>query len=62
MVAQIFAALMPLPVQPVAGHPDGRLAYVNEAMASMHGYTVEELLAMSPEQLLALVHPRGSRC
>jgi PAS domain S-box-containing protein len=35
----------------------GRKVFVNSAYAEMVGYTEEELLALSPEQTLDLVHP-----
>ncbi|MBN2100246.1 MAG: PAS domain S-box protein [Dehalococcoidia bacterium] len=34
-----------------------RFVYCNAAMARMTGYTVEELVSMSPEQFAALIHP-----
>jgi PAS domain S-box-containing protein len=34
-----------------------RLVFVNSAMADIMGYTVEEMLALSPEEARALVHP-----
>jgi PAS domain S-box-containing protein len=36
---------------------EGRKVFVNPAYAEMVGYTKEELLALSPEQTLDLVHP-----
>ncbi len=34
-----------------------RLVFANQVLADMLGYTVEELLSLSPEQVRALVHP-----
>jgi PAS domain S-box-containing protein len=36
---------------------DLRIVFANSAFAEMSGYTVEELLALSPENVKALVHP-----
>ncbi|MDM7998690.1 MAG: PAS domain S-box protein [Dehalococcoidia bacterium] len=34
-----------------------RIAYCNAAMAELTGFTVEELLSMTPEQIVGLIHP-----
>lgn len=34
-----------------------RLVYANRALAEITGYTVEELLSLSPEETTALIHP-----
>jgi PAS domain S-box-containing protein/putative nucleotidyltransferase with HDIG domain len=36
---------------------DGRVVFANPALAEISGYTVEELLALSPEEVEAVVHP-----
>jgi len=36
---------------------DGRVVFANPALAEISGYTVEELLALSPEEIEAVVHP-----
>ncbi len=36
---------------------DGRIVFANQAIANMLGYTVEELLVLSPEQVAGLAHP-----
>ncbi len=36
---------------------DGRIVFANQAIADMLGYTIEELLALSPEQVAGLAHP-----
>ena len=35
----------------------GRVVFANPALTTLSGYTVEELLSLSPEQLKAVVHP-----
>ncbi len=37
---------------------DGRIIFANAATAEMSGYSVEELLALSPAQVEAMVHPQ----
>jgi PAS domain S-box-containing protein len=34
-----------------------RVIYVNRAMCAINGYTAEELLAMTPQQIVAITHP-----
>jgi diguanylate cyclase (GGDEF)-like protein/PAS domain S-box-containing protein len=36
---------------------EGRVVFANPTMEAIHGYTVAELQAMSPEELMLLVHP-----
>lgn len=36
---------------------EGRIVFANQALAEMSGYTIEELLAFSPEEVQALIHP-----
>ncbi len=36
---------------------DFRIVFANEAMARISGYTVDELLSLSPEQVKIMVHP-----
>jgi len=36
---------------------DARVLFTNQAFADISGYTVDELLAMSPEEVQAFVHP-----
>jgi PAS domain S-box-containing protein len=36
---------------------DGRVVFASPALAEISGYTVEELLALSPEEVEAVVHP-----
>jgi len=36
---------------------DGRIVFANQAIADILGYTIEELLALSPEQVAGLSHP-----
>lgn len=36
---------------------DNRIVFANPAMVTIHGYTPEELLAMSPTEVMLLIHP-----
>ena len=36
---------------------DGRIVFANQAMAEMAGYSVQELLSLTPNQVTALIHP-----
>ena len=40
---------------------DGRIVFANQAIADLFGYTVDELLALEPEQVDALIHPDDRR-
>jgi PAS domain S-box-containing protein len=44
-------------LQGIAVFLDGRLVFVNPAMVTMTGYSVDELTAMSAEQVGELIHP-----
>jgi two-component system cell cycle sensor histidine kinase/response regulator CckA len=52
-----FATLVEKSLQGIAIFQGQRLVYANPAQCAHMGYPVEELQAMSREQLLALVHP-----
>lgn len=41
----------------IAQGPPPKLAFVNEYFADMLGYTVSDMLAMSPQEIYELVHP-----
>ena len=36
---------------------DGRLMYANEVITGKSGYSAEELMSLTPEQLMGLIHP-----
>ncbi len=36
---------------------DGRFVYANQAMSVINGYSVSEMLAMTPEEVWSIVHP-----
>ena len=50
-------ALVENAVQGILIFKEGRIAFANPAMAQIADYTVEELTALSPEQVVALIHP-----
>ena len=52
-----YRALVDHSLQGLAIFQDGRLVFVNQAFGDMTGYTVDELLALSPEEVRALLHP-----
>ncbi len=57
-----YRALVEQSLQGMAVIQDMRVVYANQALASLSGYSKEELLAMSPRQVEEVVHPedRGS--
>lgn len=44
-------------LQGIAVAQDGRIVFCNQAYADMLGHSVQELLAMTPQQIAACVHP-----
>jgi PAS domain S-box-containing protein len=54
---QAYTALVEGSLQGVGLLQEGRLVFANQMMASMLGYSVEELLQLSPEKVLELIHP-----
>ena len=52
-----YRALAENSLQGIAIFQKQRIVYVNPAMCAIMGYTSDELLAMSEEQILALTHP-----
>jgi two-component system cell cycle sensor histidine kinase/response regulator CckA len=56
MVGKSFRQLAEKSLQGIMVYQDTKLTYVNQAMADIHGHTVDELMAMSPTELVGLVH------
>jgi two-component system cell cycle sensor histidine kinase/response regulator CckA len=56
-VQDSFRELAEKSLQGIMVYQDGRLAYANPAMAEIHGYSVDELMAKSTDELFTLVHP-----
>jgi len=54
---EAYRTLVDNSLQGLAILQDGRVVFVNQAMAEIGGYTIEEMLAARPEQLQACVHP-----
>jgi PAS domain S-box-containing protein len=54
---QAYTALVEGSLQGVGLLQEGRLVFANQTMANILGYEVEELLQLSPEEVLALIHP-----
>lgn len=56
-MAQIFRSLVENATYGIIVYQDGRIVYANRAAGETTGYTVKELLKLSAEQGLYLVHP-----
>jgi len=54
---QTYRALVEHSLQGLAIVQDGRVVLANPALAEITGYSIDELLALSPEEVRALVHP-----
>ncbi len=54
---EAYRSLVDNSLQGLAIIQDGRMVFLNKAFSSSTGYTEEEMLAASPEQLQSLVHP-----
>ena len=54
---EAYRSLVDHLLQGLAIFQDGRVVFANQAMANITGYTVQEMLAMSPDQVQAFVHP-----
>jgi PAS domain S-box-containing protein len=52
-----YRTLIEQSLQSVVIVQDGRIVFANQRTAEVGGYAVEELLAMSPEQVLGIFHP-----
>jgi len=52
-----YRALVDHSLQGLEIFQDGRAVFANQAMAEITGYTVDEILAMSPQQIQDFVHP-----
>jgi len=54
---ETYQALVEGSLQGLALFQHGRIVFANQQLAEMTGYAVEELQAMSPEEVSTLVHP-----
>jgi PAS domain S-box-containing protein len=54
---QACRAIVENSLQGLAIFQEGRVAFVNQAMADISGYSIDEILRMTPEQVRAFVHP-----
>jgi len=54
---ETYRSLVDHSLQGLAILQDERIVFTNHALAEVTGYTIDELLAMSPEQVKAFVHP-----
>ena len=54
---QKYRTLVEQSLQGLAIVQDLRIVFANAALAEITGYTVEELISLSPEEVTALVHP-----
>jgi PAS domain S-box-containing protein len=54
---EAYRSLVDHSLQGLAIFQDERIVFANRAMAQITGYTVEEMLALSSEQVQAFVHP-----
>jgi PAS domain S-box-containing protein len=54
---EAYHCLVDNSLQGLAIVQDGRMVFLNRALSSSSGYSQEDLLAASPEQLQSLVHP-----
>jgi PAS domain S-box-containing protein len=54
---EAYRSLVDHSLQGLAILQDGRVVFANEAMAQITGYTVDEMIAMSAENVRAFVHP-----
>jgi PAS domain S-box-containing protein len=52
-----FDALAEKSLQGIAIFQDRQIVFANRALAAILGYTIDELKALSPEQVVALTHP-----
>ncbi|NIM98979.1 MAG: PAS domain S-box protein [candidate division Zixibacteria bacterium] len=52
-----YRALVEQSVQGIVVIQDGRIVFTNPAFSIISGYTIEELYALSPEQVMAMAHP-----
>ncbi len=48
-------------LQGITIYQDNRIVFINRAMIEIMGYTLDELLALSPEEVLDLVHPEDRK-
>ena len=56
-VEEAYRMLVDYSLQGLAIFQEERVVFANQAMAEIIGYTVEEMLAMSPGEIQAFVHP-----
>jgi len=58
-IAEAYRALVDNSAQGLAIIQDKRMVFANQRMADITGYSVDELKAMSAEEVRALIHPEG---
>jgi PAS domain S-box-containing protein len=51
-----YRTIVETSIQGIAIAQDGRVVLTNPALSSISGYTIEELLSLSPEQAMAVIH------
>ncbi|MBN2304593.1 MAG: PAS domain S-box protein [Anaerolineae bacterium] len=56
-IEEAYRALVDHSLQGLLIIQDGRVVFTNQAAAEMSGYTIEEILAQTPEERLATIHP-----
>ncbi|MCE9644920.1 MAG: PAS domain S-box protein [Chloroflexi bacterium] len=56
-IESINRVLVENSIQGVAIFQEGKIVYANPALSKIHGYTYQELKAMSDRQILAITHP-----
>lgn len=54
---EAYRSLVDHSLQGLAIFQDGQIVFTNQAMVQITGYTVEEMLAKSPKEIRAFVHP-----
>jgi two-component system sensor kinase FixL len=54
---EAYRSLVDHSLQGLAIFQEGRVVFANQAMAGISGYTIDEMLALSPEHVRAIVHP-----
>ena len=54
---EAYRTLVDCSLQGLAVIQDFRVVFANNAVADIFGYTVKELMTLSPEELRAVIHP-----
>ena len=57
ILQEAYKSLVDNSLQGISIYQDGRIAFVNDALCKMNGYTREELMALDHEETLQLIHP-----